>query len=203
MSKSKIRDLVLRHAPEHGFADTSIEGLQVIRVTEPVPTVPSIYPASVCFLVDGQKRVYFGGEAKTYGDGTFICCTMPLPVEAEVPKASPTDPVLGLLVSLETRAMTETLVATEATARLEQDVPQSSPGLVVADWDAPLVDAVWRLLELLDDEGAREVLVGARLREFYFALLRSRGALPFGVRLARRAISAARSRSYTSTSPSP
>ena len=191
MSKRKIRDLLLRHAPAHGFADVAIEGLQAIRVTEPVPTVPSIYPASLCFLVDGQKRVYFGGEAKTYGDGTFLCCTMPLPVEAEVPQASPSSPVVGLLVSLETPTMTETLVATEATARLEpeQDPSASSPGLVVAAWEAPLVDAVWRLLQLLDDPSARQVLATSRLRELYFALLRSEagGAI-------RRAFGASRDR---------
>lgn len=175
MSKRKIRDLLLRHAPAHGTAETPIEGLQVIRVTEPVPTVPTIYPASICFLVDGQKRVYFGGEAKTYGDGSLLCCTMPLPVEAEVPKASPEEPVLGLLLSLETQAMTETLVATEATARLEPEVDMSepAPGLVVAALDEPFVDAVLRLLQLLDDPGARQVLAPSRLRELYFALLRS------------------------------
>tara|TARA_R110002096_G_scaffold34572_12_gene98636 strand:+ start:2757 stop:3653 length:897 start_codon:yes stop_codon:yes gene_type:complete len=175
MSKRRIRDLILRHAPAHGTADCPIEGLQLIRVTAPVPTVPTIYPASLCFLLDGQKRVYLGGEARTYGDGSFLCCTMPLPVEAEVPEASPDNPVLGLLLSLETPTMTETLVAAEATSRLEPDVnsAEPSPGLVVAPWDEPLIDAVLRLLLLLDDSCARQVLTTSRLRELYFALLRS------------------------------
>ena len=125
MSRRQIRDLILRHAPAHGTVEVPIEGLQLIRVTQPVPIVPSIYPASLCFLVDGQKRVYLGGETKTYGGGSFLCCAMPLPVEAEVPKASASRPVLGLLLSLETPAMTETLVAAEATARLEPDLDLS------------------------------------------------------------------------------
>ena len=81
MLRHQIRDLVLRHAPTHGTADAPIEGLQLIRVTEPVPTVPVIYPASLCVLVQGQKRVYLGGEALTYGNNSFLCCTMPLPVK--------------------------------------------------------------------------------------------------------------------------
>ena len=175
MSRRQIRDLILRHAPTHGTADVPIEGLQLIRVTEPVPTVPVIYPASLCVLVEGQKRVYLGGEAKTYGNGSFLCCTMPLPVEAEVPQACPSNPVLGLLLSLETPTMTETLVAAEATARLEPDVEtsESTPGLVVSAWDEPFIDAVLRLLQLLDDPCARQVLATSRLRELYFALLRS------------------------------
>lgn len=175
MSRRQIRDVILRHAPAHGITDAPIDGLQLIRVTEPVPTVPSIYPASLCVLVAGHKRVYLGGEAKTYGNGSFLCCTMPLPVEAEVPWASPGSPVLGLLLSLETPTMTETLVAAEATARLEPDgeTSESTPGLVVAAWDEPFLDAVWRLLQLLDDPSARRVLATSRLRELYFALLRS------------------------------
>lgn len=175
MSRAQIRDLILRHAPTHGTTDAPIEGLELIRVTSPVPTVPSIYPASLCFLVDGQKRVYLGGEAKTYGGGSFLCCAMPLPVEAEVPEASPSRPVLGLLLGLETPTMTETLVAAEATARLEPAVDRTepTPGLVVAPAEEPLVDAVLRLLQLLDDPSARQVLATSRLRELYFALLRS------------------------------
>lgn len=175
MSREKIRDLILRHAPAHGTADVPIDGLQLIRVTAPVPTVPTIYPASICFLVDGQKRVYFGGEAVTYGGGSFLCCAMPLPVEAEVPKASPSSPVLGLLLSLETPVMSETLVAAEATAGLEPEVngTESSPGLVVSPLNEAFIDAVLRLLELLDDPCARRVLAASRLRELYFALLRS------------------------------
>lgn len=175
MSTGQIRDLILRHAPGHGTAEVPIEGLQLIRVTKPVPTVPAIYPASMCLLVDGQKRVYLGGEAKTYGDGSFLCCAMPLPVEAEVPKASPSSPVLGLLLSLETPTMTETLVAAEATARLEPDVDSTepSPGLVVSPSGEAFIDAVLRLLQLLDDPCARQVLATSRLRELYFALLRS------------------------------
>ena len=175
MSRRQIRDLILRHAPAHGTTDVPIEGLQLIRVTEPVPIVPTIYPASLCVLVEGQKRVYLGGEAKTYGNSSFLCCTMPLPVEAEVPQASPSNPVLGLLLSLETPTMMETHVAAETTARLEPEVERSAstPGLVVSAWDEPFIDAVWRLLQLLDDPCARQVLATSRLRELYFALLRS------------------------------
>lgn len=173
MSHTHLRDLLHRHAPAHGTAESAIEGLELIRVTRPLPTVPALYPASLCFLVNGRKRVYFGGEAKTYGDGSVLCCTMPLPVKSEVPNASPRAPVLGLLVRLDTRAMMETLVATEATGGLEPVPDAAAAGLVVTPHDDALADAVFRLAQLLDDPCAREVLAPGRLRELYFALLRS------------------------------
>ena len=125
------------------------------------------------FWCRGQKRVYLGGEAKTYGNNTFLCCTMPLPVEAEVPQASPSHPVLGLLLSLETPTMTETLIAAEARLAPDAGSSESTPGLVVSAWDEPFIEAVLRLLQLLDDPCARQILATSRLRELYFALLRS------------------------------
>lgn len=173
MSTQSIRDLIRRHGPTHGTRPTPIEGLQLICVTRPIPTVPSVYPASLCVLVDGQKRVYFGGQAHTYGDGSLLCCTMPLPVEAEVPHASPDQPVLGVLLSLDTQTMMETLVATQATGAHAPEPDSGAPGLVVAPWTDHLVDALHRLLQLLDDPAARQVLGPGRLRELYFALLQS------------------------------
>ena len=175
MSRDRIRDLILRHVPAEGSTQAPIEGLQLFRITAPVERVPGVYPASLCVLVQGRKRVYLNGEGQTYDEGTFLCCTMPLPVEAEVPEASPDEPVLGILLDLETPTMTETLVATEATSVREPEAEplESTPGLVVSPWDEPFADALLRLLELLDDPSALQVLSTSRLRELYFALIRT------------------------------
>ena len=174
-TKEHLRDILLRHTPAEGSTDPPIEGLQVFRATAPIERIPGTYPASLCVLVQGRKRVYLSGEGLTYDDGTFLCCTMPLPVEAEIPEASPDEPVLGLLLDLETPTMTETLVATEATTLHDRKVemPESTPGLVVSPWNEPFADAVLRLLQLLDDPGALQVLASSRLRELYFALIRT------------------------------
>ena len=175
MSRDRIRDLILRHVPPEGSTHAPIEGLQLFRITAPVERVPGVYPASLCVLVQGRKRVHLSGESQTYDEGRFLCCTMPLPVEAEVPEASPDEPVLGLLLDLETPTMTETLVATEATSvrEPEAELLESTPGLVVSPWDEPFADALLRLLELLDDPSALQVLSTSRLRELYFALIRT------------------------------
>jgi len=175
MMHDTLGPLLFRHAPAHGTVPTPIPGLELIRVTQPLSTVPSLYPASLCLLVQGEKRVYFGGQAITYGRDRLLCCTMPMPVKAEVPQASPEAPVLGLLLRLDTQVMMETLVAAEATGELPP-APRSagpSPGLVVAPWDPHVVDSLSRLAALPDDPCARQVLVSARLREVYFAVLRS------------------------------
>lgn len=175
MMKSQIKRTILRHAECHGVLKVPIEGLELIRVERPLPLIPSTYPASLCLLVQGEKRVHLGGEIKTYNEDAFLCCTMPLPVDAEIPRASKKRPVIGLLLSLQTQAMMETLVAAEASVAFSHSLEdaKSREGLVVCNSDDALLHALMNLLQLLDDKEARAVLQDARLREVYFALLRT------------------------------
>lgn len=173
MKQLALRDRLARHAVAEGLTETPIEGLKLFRVSHPIERLPAVYPASLCVIAQGQKRAYLGGEAYTYDAEHYLCATMPLPVEAEVPHATPTEPVLGLLLDLETREVVETLVAYEAAARPlcagTADAPPS--GLAVIPVDDAFASAVARLLDLLEDPVALRVLAGSRLRELLFLLI--------------------------------
>lgn len=173
MTRRALRELVARHAISDGVTVTPIEGLRVFRISAPIERLPGVYPASVCCIVQGTKRAFLSGVAHTYDEDHFLCATMALPVEAEVPVATPETPVLGVLVDLDTRAMAETLVAHEAAARPHRAAANRSapPGLLVARVDDQFVEAVGRLLMLLDDPVALQVLAASRLRELLYTLI--------------------------------
>ena len=78
----RLRDLVARHAPAEGVSETSIEGLRLFRITQPVERLPGISPPGVCCIVQGSKRAYLGGVAYTYDAEHFLCATMALPVDS-------------------------------------------------------------------------------------------------------------------------
>jgi len=113
MRTETIRQLVARHAPTDGTHVTPLEGIQLFRVTHPVERLPAVYSPSVCVVVQGSKRAYLGDAVHVYSPGQYLCASMPMPVQAEVPSASPEEPLLGLLVSLETRTLAETVVEVE------------------------------------------------------------------------------------------
>ena len=173
MDQRALRDLVARHAGPDGVTDTPIEGLQLFRISEPIERLPGVYPASMCCILQGEKRAYLGGVAHTYDEQHYLCATMSLPVEAEVPFATADEPVLGVLLDLDTRAMAETLVAYEAAARPRRTTSTEAmpPSLVVAEVDDGFVGAVGRLLELLDEPVALRVLADSRLRELLFTII--------------------------------
>ncbi len=173
MRTETIRQLVARHAPIDGTHVTPLEGIQLFRLTHPVERLPAVYSPSVCVVVQGSKRAYLGDAAHVYGPGQYLCATVPMPVQAEVPSASPDEPLLGLLVSLETRTLAETVVEVEtASGPLpRRKSAEVVPGLAVVSWNDAFSSALLRMLELLDDPLSLRVLGPGRLRELFFAIL--------------------------------
>ena len=173
MRTETIRQLVARHAPTEGTHGTQLEGVQLFRLSHAVERLPAVYSPSVCVVVQGSKRAYLGDAVHVYGTGRYLCATMPMPVQVEVRSASPEEPLQGLLVSLETRTLAETVVEVETASG---PLPRRSsaevvPGLAVVSWDDAFSSALLRLLELLDDPLSLRVLGPGRLREFFFAIL--------------------------------
>ena len=173
METTAVRHLVARHAPTDGTHSPPLEGVQLFRLSQPVERLPGVYSPSLCIIVQGSKRAYLGGETHVYDASRYLCATMPIPVEAEVTHATPDEPVLGLLISLETRAMAEIVVECEAGVGplRESRAAEVVPGLVVAECDEPFISALDRLLELLDDPISLRVLGHGRLRELLFAVV--------------------------------
>ena len=174
MRTERIRQFVERHAPTEGTHDTPLEGVQLFRLTHPVERLPAVYSPSVCVVVQGSKRAYLGDSTHVYGLGRYLCVTLPMPVQVEAPIASSEEPLLGLLVSLETRAFAEIIVEIEtaSTPLPRRTSAEVVPGLAVVDWDDGFSSALSRMLRLLNDPLSLRVLGPGRLREFLFAILR-------------------------------
>jgi len=180
MKNETMKNLIERHAAAEGFTETPIEGLQLFRISEPIERLPSVYPPSVCAVVQGRKHAYLDGQRYVYDPSHYICGTMPFPVQAEAPFATKEEPILGMMLSLETRAMAEIVVEYEATADPLRESPgvELTPGLMVVKWDDVFETALYQMLALLDDPVAARLLGKGRLRELLFAVIRGEaGAL--------------------------
>ena len=178
MQTEPIKNLIARHTPPEGGQCSPLEGIQLFRVVEPVERLPGVYSPAICMVAEGRKHAYLDGRCYAYESGHFLCGTMPLPVEGEVPFASEDQPLLGLTVDLESQVMAEAVVEYEACIGLTPKLPavDTTPGFVVSRWEPQLSDALQRLLELLDDPLSQRVLAKARLRELCFAILQSAAA---------------------------
>lgn len=173
MSKHQIKHLIERRLPEAGLVETALRGVQLFRVTEPMPCAPAVYEPTVVAIVSGAKEAVLDGQHHVYDSSRYLLCPMTLPVEAGTPQASPENPLLGVVIALEPRVMRDLAIEMESVAgaarRSDSGAPQA---LTLAHWDTGFTQALLRLLELLDSPVDTAVLGPGRLRELYYAVLK-------------------------------
>lgn len=173
MSKHEIGRIIEAHAGEAAMADTGVKGLRLFRVTEPVRCAPAVYEPTVVAVVSGSKEAILDGRRYVYDSDRYMCCPISMPVEAGTPHASPDDPLLGVQIMLDTKAMRELAITMEhAPGAVRPSGEAAAQGLALARWDGAFTDALLRLLRLLDSPADAAVLGDARLRELHYAVLK-------------------------------
>jgi AraC-like DNA-binding protein len=173
MSKQEIRRIIEARLPRDGVVETGLKGVQVFRVTTWVPCAPAVYEPTVVAIVSGTKEAVLVGRRYLYDSSRYLCCPMTMPVEAGTPDASPDNPLLGVMISLDSRVMTELAIEMERSAGAirKPGVGAHPQGLALARWDDAFADALLRLLQLWDSPAAMAVLGQGRLRELFYSVL--------------------------------
>lgn len=133
-------------AQNDGRHQTDIPELSVYRSSVRTAPTACFYTLGLAIAAQGDKQVTLGDQVITYGPGQSLLTTVDLPVVAHVTRASLAQPYLGMLLTLDTRALVQ--LATE------MDLPplpreQAPRAISLCALEAPLVDAALRLVQLL------------------------------------------------------
>jgi AraC-like DNA-binding protein len=166
--------LVRRLAGPEGRSASALPGLWFYRYDRPRPLVRARSTAMyVGVAVQGKKRVLVGGEELIYDRATSLVMRGETEYRAGVVEATPEAPYLCVGIDVPPPLVVSTLLelADEAPAAVGP-----ARAAFVAPLDAPLVDALWRLLRALDDPAERRVLAPLAVREVLFRLLCSESA---------------------------
>jgi len=174
MIKQQIKQLIENSINEDGLVETGIKGVQLFRVSQPHACAPAVYEPSVVAIVNGSKEAILDGKHYVYDSHQYLCCTMSLPVEAGTPNASIDEPLLGVMISLETKAMTGLAIEMDNTVgtRLKSKASAQPQGLALACWDDAFAHSLLRLLQLSQSKEEIAILGEGRLREFYYSVLK-------------------------------
>jgi len=163
-----LADRISRWTAGKNTVETSIPGL-TLHCWE-TPTEPTSYmlAPSICLIGQGRKRVYLGEEAYVYDTHNFLITSVDLPVVAQIIEASAEKPYLGLTLELDLQAI--------ALLMLESDRPTVRPsqdriGMAVSKVSPPLLDAIGRLIDLLDHPNDIPALAPLIQQEIFYRLL--------------------------------
>ena len=164
MSLGELRDLLARHARPD--LRTAIEDVLIMRADRPYPPAPTTYGKVLVVVAQGTKRCGLGDRIYDYGAGQYLVASVDLPVTSHFTEASPERPGLGVGLTLHPAAVAEML--------LDEDQPGGDApfGLGVSETPPALLDAVVRLLRLLDEPADIPVLAPLIKREIIWRLIR-------------------------------
>lgn len=166
--QAELAHRLARNTSGEGVHDCLIPGVQLIRFHSPSQPLPSVYEPSLCVVVQGRKQVRLAEETYTYDALNYLVVSMTLPVLGQVIEASPEKPYLCLRFHVEPSVIGSLLQEVPA-ARTA--APASGRAIYLARTDAPLLDAVLRLVRLLDTPDEARVLAPLALREIHYRVL--------------------------------
>ncbi|WP_319518333.1 AraC family transcriptional regulator [uncultured Martelella sp.] len=172
MSDDKFRalcDIVERHIAGREDRETPVPNLALFRretTTEPVSC--RVEPCIV-FVLQGAKQMLIGDREYRYGADRFLIASLDLPGSSQVLEASPDKPCLGMVMRLDLRMIAELSAQVSVpTARAGADA-----GAAVGTMTPGLEEAFGRLLSLVDEPEAIDVLAPLIEREIHYRLLRT------------------------------
>jgi len=164
----ELADRVARNTGGDGVHATAIAALSLIRAGAPSQPLPAVYHPSLCVVVQGRKHALLGDEVYVYDPLHYLVVSMTLPVAGQIIDATPERPYLCLRIDIDAAQVNE------LQAQVGPPAPADSGrerALFLARTDAPLLDAVLRLVRLLDAPEEAAVLAPLALREIHYRAL--------------------------------
>jgi AraC-like DNA-binding protein len=165
-----VRVLQRLTAGVEGSMQTPIAGLHLHRIAQPGGARSAIQTPALGLIAQGSKRVFVGGEEYGYDPLHYMVTSVDLPAVGKVTVASATEPYLGLKLDLDVEDIVELIQ--------DEKLPPVAPvdaarGMFVSKLSATLLDAVLRLIRLIDAPDDISMLAPLVKREILYRLLRS------------------------------
>jgi AraC-like DNA-binding protein len=153
-------------------------GIIAVRDPHTTAVVPTIYTPALCLIAQGEKRIYLEDETYIYDESRILLFAIDLPIMAQVSRATPAEPYLGLRINLD-----PTRIAALVPKIFPTGVPTQpdSRGVYVADSDHAIVETATRLVSLFATPDTAPLLAPLIIEELMIRLLLS----PIGHRVAQ------------------
>ncbi|MCU1644342.1 MAG: AraC family transcriptional regulator [Nocardia sp.] len=168
MSLDELRGLLERHARPD--LSTAIDGVRICKVAHTAAPESSMSGTVLALVAQGGKRLALGDHVYEYRAGQYLVASVDLPVTGHVIEAAPDHPTLGFGMTLEPAAVAELLLQA-GPGDLPRSPGTTGPGISVSDAPDELLDAIARLLRLLDRPRDRKALVPLVKREILWRLM--------------------------------
>nr|WP_245946668.1 AraC family transcriptional regulator [Paenibacillus cellulosilyticus] len=162
--------MIHRHAPMTGTHQTLVPSLTLMHATQLTEPLESVYKPSICVVAQGAKMSILADESYRYDPSTYFINSVELPVISKVIEASPEIPYLSLKLSFEIDVILDIVQAMD-----QPTSPPSHPtrGITLNRMSLDLLEAIVRLVHLLDKPADIPILSPLIIREILYRVLQS------------------------------
>jgi AraC-like DNA-binding protein len=165
--REELAERIARAVPDDGFTEP-LGGLWLRRASRPTETVHGVSVPAFCVIAQGSKEIWLGGECYRYDPAHYLMATSALPVASRITEASLERPFLNLLLRLDPALVGSVMVEAGYPVPRTQSAVRA---IDVSPLDTDLLDAVVRLVRLLDTPTDARVLAPLITREIFYRLL--------------------------------
>lgn len=173
--QDEFTQLIERHTNGDGKHRTDFQSLVVIRSSQVTGPHYSVHNPSLCIIAQGLKQLTLAQENFLYGPTEYLLTSVDLPISGQVIKASPSAPYLAIKLEFTPSEILEVLHSSQIKISKKE---KAGRGISVNRLEGSLLEAVIRLVRLLDDPEDIPVLAPLIKKEIIYRLLQGRqGAL--------------------------
>jgi AraC-like DNA-binding protein len=166
-NREELVERIGRAVPEDGSME-AFPGLYLARLSKRTKSLNSVHQPAFCVVAQGSKRALLGDEVFRYDPGHYLVFTVDLPLIFQVDEASKELPYLGFRLDLDPALVASVIV--ESGIRIKKG-DASAKAMDVSSVDTDMLDAVVRLVRLVDTPGNRKILAPLIIREIVYRLL--------------------------------
>jgi AraC-like DNA-binding protein len=173
---ARLQELITRHAGA-GLTPTALPGVSVLRATAPTQPLGDMAEPAVAVIAQGVKETALNGHVFTYGPGQFLIVPVELPLVGHIAQASPSEPLLAFVLRLRPEKIAALLAETAPVSAVQAGGTRAARGpagparMGVSEASPALLDAISRLLALLESPGDAAVLAPGVEREVLWRLV--------------------------------
>jgi AraC-like DNA-binding protein len=143
-------------------------GLNFSRFSRPTELHHGFYEPCFCVIAQGAKTLTLGNEMFRYDPANYLIATVGVPMTAQVVEASADRPYLGVRLVLDPAMVSSVMVE----AGIVQSLGDGDVKAVnVSTLDAELLDAMLRLVRLIERPSEYRMLSPLTVREIVYRLL--------------------------------
>jgi AraC-like DNA-binding protein len=167
-AREELVERIVRGIREDGTAEPLV-GLRLRRASAPMELRYGLSDPALCVIAQGRKELWLGAGRYRYDPNHYLIAADELPIASRITEASRERPYLGLVLRLPPVLVASVIVEADHPASRRHS---SVKAIDVSILDAGLLEAVLRLVRLLDSPADSRFLAPLVTREIVYRLLR-------------------------------